>query len=999
MSTTFYHVRAINDLPGTVNPTNIRKGVLRAIEDGADIINISITSSGLEYEEIESFVKNNNVTFVLAGGNRTDDNDHVIAHNAFEGIDGVIIVGGTDIDDKVEFNHNNIPTTLVYGSKIDLCAPGKGFFVLAQDDNSTSMHEVHLGTSQAASMVSATAALMKSVNQSLTPAEIECTIKETTDPIVDDIPGKPWYGLVGSGRLNTYEAVIAAKSQMTIPNVVPNNITLSVSGDHRIDATLRIQKGGKLIIQNATIGFRRHGTIWIEPGGELIMNNCTLKVANNCSGNWKGIRVLGDQNDTGGILRVTNSIFENALMAIEINRGAIAIISNTLFENCKNSITHNGNNILSVQSQGLTTLKNCSFIWSNYYDWFGSNPIHIKLTNNMGANHGYGVHIYSCNFKNEVHKNNWKENSRGIGISSYNFEYEISRTRDLTNPCIPIGDRPLFQGLQVGIDNVGNMGLNVITHSGIAISTPLATDKSIKILSCDFKDNLNGIRNESTARTNVYDCNFEYDLIEYDAFGNMINNGKLYDFFTNDLFTTNYFEGIKSNQNRAPHYVSNNFIFEGDKSNNDIYIGLNISDMPKYWLGLLFFSGTNSGAIGLHREYIGNSFKSNQTLSHNIGTVISPMAQLSNITQLEGIHCNFFDGKLWHGIHHNNTLGYKLTIDRAYRYTLDDLLTYQNQFPPDNTIKGNDLWFEPCNNVQTNPLLSRFSIYTQDLSSAYLHQAFASRSNWFPPGLQPMLYPFSKEICVYPDPLDPAYPQQNNYPYLNYMEGIIQHRVYHDFPNCSEGSLNIPISNAYCPGYDGVIGSYDDGEGMIYITREGEITGNPWGGGEGGQPPLDPNLDRYNNLEEALFDSLRQVVFSDSYHSSEKGYAASLLSHFYNEFHQIIDDIPVSEHFNNSNFEYNSQSEMNITEDLKPEDKIYLINLGSLEFEIQNNDTEQYKVVTIFDQSGRRLPHQDFKTEGNRIKFDRSVRWGVYFIHLDGGNLPPIVEKVLIIND
>jgi subtilisin family serine protease len=63
------------------------------------------------------------------------------------------------------------------------------------------------GTSFATPIVAGVCGLIKSINPCLTPAEIQYIIKSTTDPIAD---AAQYSGLVGTGRINAYQAVLLA---------------------------------------------------------------------------------------------------------------------------------------------------------------------------------------------------------------------------------------------------------------------------------------------------------------------------------------------------------------------------------------------------------------------------------------------------------------------------------------------------------------------------------------------------------------------------------------------------------------------------------------------------------------------------------------------------------------------------------------------------------------------------------------------------------------------
>ena len=164
-------------------------------------INSNFNSSLL----VEKEILNNGTSIVRAAGN----NDGNVRHYPFSGFEDerIIVVSGTDYNDKHSIIYNGAPYSHSHYPEVDLCAPSYSILAGASTSNNWP-YNTYGGTSQSTPLVVGTIGLMYSVNPCLTPSWVQDILKNTTDPIVDaaDYPG-----LVGTGRLNAYKAVLAAQ--------------------------------------------------------------------------------------------------------------------------------------------------------------------------------------------------------------------------------------------------------------------------------------------------------------------------------------------------------------------------------------------------------------------------------------------------------------------------------------------------------------------------------------------------------------------------------------------------------------------------------------------------------------------------------------------------------------------------------------------------------------------------------------------------------------------
>ena len=177
----------------TVTGEVFARAIRRAVDDGADVINMSVT---LYYpdQDVENAVRyavENDVVLVAAAGNQHQDGarpDPVPYPAAY---DGVIGVGAID-QNGARIRQSQI------GPYVDIVAPG-GAVVAA---TRLFGHAAWDGTSFATPMVSATAALIRSAEPNLSAKEVTRRLLATADPARGDASRG-----YGSGVVNPYRAV------------------------------------------------------------------------------------------------------------------------------------------------------------------------------------------------------------------------------------------------------------------------------------------------------------------------------------------------------------------------------------------------------------------------------------------------------------------------------------------------------------------------------------------------------------------------------------------------------------------------------------------------------------------------------------------------------------------------------------------------------------------------------------------------------------------------
>jgi subtilisin family serine protease len=162
--------------------------------------------------------------------------------------------------DGIDQNGNNILHS--HYPEVDLCAPGIGT-MRAGPSGGTSWpyYGNSNGTSNTAPQVAATVALMLSLNPCLSVQDVEDVIVNTTLPIAD---AASFPGQVGSGRLNTYQAVVEAIDQGTIEQ----GSSMEYTGTATLEAPTVFKTQGK-VKTDADIKFKAPREIVLGGGFEV----------------------------------------------------------------------------------------------------------------------------------------------------------------------------------------------------------------------------------------------------------------------------------------------------------------------------------------------------------------------------------------------------------------------------------------------------------------------------------------------------------------------------------------------------------------------------------------------------------------------------------------------------------------------------------------------------------------------------------------------------------
>ncbi len=331
---------------------------------GVRVINLSwinscnptVTQETL-YEEIRDVY---NVVVVAGAGNRS----HHCGENAYvypasyESVVSVTSVGHRndygyvspqhgpnnwkDVHEEVIGDPNS---THHHNDRVDICAPGYNVKSTQMGDNYGGVW----GTSFAAPIVAGVCALVASVNPCLTADDIAQIVLNSADASIYNIPeNSPYIGLLGTGRVDAYAAVLMAldgtggdvtiDQNKVIDNlfvsgdlIIENGAKVNVSGTLSLgsESIIHIEAGSELSVPG-TIKMGEMGQIFVKRGAEMIVDG-GLITTHDCADKWRRIVVEGNINEEqqipgfvtndhkNGVLYLNNATLENGVKLISMH--------------------------------------------------------------------------------------------------------------------------------------------------------------------------------------------------------------------------------------------------------------------------------------------------------------------------------------------------------------------------------------------------------------------------------------------------------------------------------------------------------------------------------------------------------------------------------------------------------------------------------------------------------------------------------------------------------
>ncbi|HBS29737.1 MAG TPA: hypothetical protein DEB06_09880 [Phycisphaerales bacterium] len=205
----------VMDSDGGSTIFRLTSAIYRAADAGADIINISLgtTADPVLLREAVAYATASGALVVASAGN--ENTESPLRSPASLSLDGALgVAATTSTDVKAEFSN--------YGTPIALSAPGVGVIGPTPGGG----YGEAQGTSFAAPLVSASAALVRSVAPLLPPDELRVRLASTAAPIDALNPG--FEGRLGAGRVNAARALGL--------NAPPLAQSADLNNDARVDA-------------------------------------------------------------------------------------------------------------------------------------------------------------------------------------------------------------------------------------------------------------------------------------------------------------------------------------------------------------------------------------------------------------------------------------------------------------------------------------------------------------------------------------------------------------------------------------------------------------------------------------------------------------------------------------------------------------------------------------------------------------------------------------------
>lgn len=185
-----------------------------AISKNVKIINLSMEGSfNLNLSNALDYAFNNGVTVVCASGNGSSSSISFPASHEF-----TIAVGSINQSYQRASESN-------YGNGLDMVAPGTVIWTTCKSDDG--YYNSDSGTSFATPQVAGVAALMLSVNPSLSPIQVKSNLQSTCTKL-SGYSNDGWNSEVGYGLLNAYAAVYAVTPRLSGPSSFCTGATYSI---------------------------------------------------------------------------------------------------------------------------------------------------------------------------------------------------------------------------------------------------------------------------------------------------------------------------------------------------------------------------------------------------------------------------------------------------------------------------------------------------------------------------------------------------------------------------------------------------------------------------------------------------------------------------------------------------------------------------------------------------------------------------------------------------
>jgi thermitase len=189
------------DSTGSGTVANVSSAITYAADHGAKVLNLSLafTSSSSTLQNAVNYAWNKGAIIVAAAANYSTSTPYYPA-----ALNNVVAVSATDQNDNLASFSN-------YGDWVDVSAPGVSIYTTANGGG----YRTGSGTSFSSPIVAGLAALVFSLNPSLTNTQVVSLIQNNADDLGS--PGFDQY--YGWGRVNVYRTLAAAYTSTPAPSV------------------------------------------------------------------------------------------------------------------------------------------------------------------------------------------------------------------------------------------------------------------------------------------------------------------------------------------------------------------------------------------------------------------------------------------------------------------------------------------------------------------------------------------------------------------------------------------------------------------------------------------------------------------------------------------------------------------------------------------------------------------------------------------------------------
>ncbi|MFQ5453835.1 MAG: S8 family serine peptidase, partial [Candidatus Zixiibacteriota bacterium] len=200
---------------GYINSNNAAQAIDYAVANGANVINSSWGGSSTSAAAANNAIIAG-VTFCHAGGN-----DNSNSPDNLDNVSGMISVASVGPYSDVKSSFSN------YGQWIDVSAPGSSILSTYSYHYSPTTATLD-GTSMASPMVAGLALLIRSAMPSLSKNQVDSIIFNSADSISLYIANPFMQGMLGSGRIDAYQALINLPNAKFTSDVTQGQAPLTV---------------------------------------------------------------------------------------------------------------------------------------------------------------------------------------------------------------------------------------------------------------------------------------------------------------------------------------------------------------------------------------------------------------------------------------------------------------------------------------------------------------------------------------------------------------------------------------------------------------------------------------------------------------------------------------------------------------------------------------------------------------------------------------------------